>query len=102
MGFEKLTLEKFRQEVAAPQGEELAAMLDEFEAQGARLGKPDLKRVPAPFDKDHPRAELLKYKGLTVWRDFECAGYTTVYHRDGSSSTNQFEDGRLVEITADR
>ncbi len=84
MSFEKPTLERFREVVAGEDGEELTAMLDGFTANGARLGKPDLKRVPAPYDKDHPRGELLKYKGLTVWRDFE--GHDMAYGEGGPAN----------------
>ena len=36
-----------------------------------RPGKVELKRVPSPYEQDHPQAELLKRKGLSVWVDFE-------------------------------
>jgi uncharacterized protein (TIGR02453 family) len=35
----------------------------------------ELKTVPRGFDKDHPRAELLRYKGLIVWRRWEPAAW---------------------------
>jgi len=38
---------------------------------GATLSKPELKRVPSPFEKDHPRGELLRRKSLVLWSDFE-------------------------------
>jgi uncharacterized protein (TIGR02453 family) len=34
-------------------------------------GHGELKTVPRGYPKDHPRAELLRYKGLTAWRDWE-------------------------------
>ncbi len=37
--------------------------------QGARIDAPELKRVPAPYAKDHPRGELLKRKSMTLWFD---------------------------------
>jgi len=84
MGFQKPTVERFREAVAGDDGQELAAMLDDLCNAGVRLGKPDLKRVPAPYDKDHPRAELLKYKGLTVWRDFD--GHQLAYGDQGAAN----------------
>ena len=36
-----------------------------------RRDEPDLKRVPAPYAADHPRGELLRRKGLNVWRDVD-------------------------------
>ena len=37
--------------------------------EGARFPEPELKRVPAPFAKDHPHGDLLRRKGLTAWLD---------------------------------
>jgi uncharacterized protein (TIGR02453 family) len=31
----------------------------------------ELKTVPRGYPKDHPRADLLRAKGLTVWKDWE-------------------------------
>lgn len=45
-------------------GDRLAAL-----TAGWRLHEPALKRVPAPYAADHPHAELLKHKGITLWRD---------------------------------
>jgi uncharacterized protein (TIGR02453 family) len=33
-------------------------------------GHGELKTVPRGYQKDHPRAELLRFKGLTAWRDW--------------------------------
>jgi uncharacterized protein (TIGR02453 family) len=35
------------------------------------MGHGELKTTPRGYPKDHPRAELLRYKGLTAWRDWE-------------------------------
>ena len=37
--------------------------------EGALFPEPELKRVPAPFAKDHPHGDLLRRKGLTAWLD---------------------------------
>lgn len=92
MAFEKSTLEDFRARVDGPDGADLAAMLDDLEASGARIGKPDLKRVPAPYDKDHERADLLRYKGLTVWRDFD--DHSLAYGDEGPANITE----RLLEF----
>jgi len=34
-------------------------------------GHGELKTVPRGYPKHHPRVELLRYKGLTAWRDWE-------------------------------
>ena len=37
--------------------------------QGYATEHPELKRVPAPYPKDHPRENLLRRKSMTFWRD---------------------------------
>lgn len=60
-------LEKYRRAVAGDSdGEELVEILSRM---AAKPGEPDLKRVPAPYPADHPRGDLLRHKGLSVWRD---------------------------------
>jgi uncharacterized protein (TIGR02453 family) len=34
------------------------------------MGHGELKTVPRGYPKDHPRVELLRYKGLTAWREW--------------------------------
>ena len=34
---------------------------------------PELKRVPAPWPADHPRADLLRHKGLGLWHPLDAA-----------------------------
>jgi uncharacterized protein (TIGR02453 family) len=62
-------LDRYRKAVADDSwGGDLAELLARL---GARQYEPDLKRTPAPYSADHPRAELLKRKGLNVWRDLD-------------------------------
>jgi len=44
----------------------IPALLD---ATGAQLSKPELKRVPPGFDKDHAQADHLRRKSLALWVD---------------------------------
>ena len=37
--------------------------------KGLSVGGEQLTRVPSGYPKDHPRAELLRYKSLTVARE---------------------------------
>ena len=37
---------------------------------GLGHGAPALKRAPPPYPKDHPRADLLKHKSMTLYRNF--------------------------------
>lgn len=71
MRFENHQLDRWRDHVSGPEGEGLEHPLN---AGGWRLDAPDLKRVPQPFSADHPRADLLRRKGLVVWRDGLDAG----------------------------
>jgi uncharacterized protein (TIGR02453 family) len=60
-------LDRYRKAVADDSWDgDLAEMLARLDG---RQFEPDLKRTPAPYRADHPRAELLKRKGLNVWRD---------------------------------
>lgn len=68
-GFEKQALLRWRETVAGADGDVLATLISGIVHKGARLGAPELKRVPAPYDKDHPAADLLRHKGLTLWFD---------------------------------
>lgn len=67
--FNEASLNKFRSVIAGDNGPEIASMLQGLVEGGARLSEPALKRVPNGYDKDHPNAELLRHKGLGVWRD---------------------------------
>ncbi len=70
MGFDKPALGRWRDRIAAEDGAAFAADVDGLKDAGFRLDSPALKRVPAPFEQDHPRADLLKRKGMVVWHDF--------------------------------
>lgn len=71
MGFDKAQLNAYRYAVAGPAGETLEAEIENLLKQGGRMNAPDLARVPKPFEKDHERAELLRRKALTIWRDID-------------------------------
>ena len=64
-------LVQYREAVAGERGEVLAKILADLQGQGARLNDPSLKRVPSGYDKDHPRADLLRRKGLALWIDLD-------------------------------
>ncbi|MHA7222209.1 DUF2461 domain-containing protein [Arthrobacter sp. RHLT1-20] len=60
-------LARFRSAVDAPSsGEVLQAIVQDVEALGFAVEGERLKAVPRGFDKDHPRAELLKHKSLAA------------------------------------
>ena len=62
------SLAGFRAAVLDPRrGKELDKILGALEKKGfSAETHNDLKRVPRGFDADHPRAEMLKWRGLTV------------------------------------
>lgn len=70
MQFEKPELIKYRDAIAAP-ASPLAKAVNDGLAKGFTLREPQLKRVPSPYPKDHPNAELLKRKGLALWYAFD-------------------------------
>ena len=65
-------LERFRAAVAADRpGEELAGIVAGLRDRGYEIGGQELKRVPPPHPRDHPRADLLRHKRLIYWRRWE-------------------------------
>ena len=69
MGFSSEQLDRWRAKVAGTEGRTFAGLLTALHKDGARMHDPELKRVPAPYDKDQPQAELLRRKSLTIWHD---------------------------------
>jgi uncharacterized protein (TIGR02453 family) len=65
-------LERYRQAVADDRsGKKLEALAKEVRAAGMDvMGHGELKTAPKGYPKDHPRIELLRYKGLTAWREW--------------------------------
>jgi uncharacterized protein (TIGR02453 family) len=63
-------LRRFRDAVAADRtGEPLARIVDDLRGQGVGvIARESLKSVPRGYDRNHPRAGLLRHKGLAAWR----------------------------------
>jgi uncharacterized protein (TIGR02453 family) len=51
-------------------GRALERILARLEAAGLTVGGDRLTRLPSGFDRDHPRAELLRHKAITAGREF--------------------------------
>lgn len=66
-------LERYRQTVADDRtGSELAGLLAPLVRSGHEVIAHDaLKTSPRGYPKDHPRIDLLRRKGLAVWRQWE-------------------------------
>ncbi len=69
--FERGALDAFRAAMAGPKGAELTRLIAKMRKGGIRVGEPELKRVPAGFDKDHPHQEALRRKGFSAWVDLD-------------------------------
>ncbi len=85
MAFDKAQLDQWRAAIDGHHGSILAGEIAALTKAGARIEAPELKRVPAPFDKDHPYSDLLKRKSLTLWRDLD---------------TKELENGLLPQVQA--
>jgi uncharacterized protein (TIGR02453 family) len=54
-------------------GAELVKLLSGLERKGYEVGGEQLKRVPKPWDAEHPREHLLRHKQIISWVDHEPA-----------------------------
>ena len=63
-------LERFRERIAAAEGDVLVQALTGLSKKGYRTSDPELKKPPVPFPADHRRADLLRRKSLTVFREY--------------------------------
>lgn len=58
-------LENYRKQVADDdKGLKLERILKKFRQSGMWINQPHFKRIPTGFDKNHPRENLLRHKGL--------------------------------------
>lgn len=70
-------LERYRQAVSEDRsGRTLVEMVAEARAAGLEVTAHDvLKTAPRGYPKDHPRIELLRYKGLITWREWPAGAW---------------------------
>jgi uncharacterized protein (TIGR02453 family) len=68
-------LDRYRRAVdSETEGNELARVVDRLRAGGIEAGGAQaLKSAPRGYPKDHPRTELLRYKGLICWQHWPVA-----------------------------
>ncbi|HWL91638.1 MAG TPA: DUF2461 domain-containing protein, partial [Actinomycetota bacterium] len=60
----------------ASSGEALAELVANIRATKADVtGHGELKTAPRGYPKDHPRIELLRYKGLVAWREWPAGAW---------------------------
>jgi uncharacterized protein (DUF2461 family) len=54
----------------------LQALADDLRRRGIELAGHDrLKTAPRGYPRDHPRVELLRYKGIIAWRQWPVAAW---------------------------
>ena len=68
MGFDKPVLENWRRFVDLDT-DRVTGIVEELKSKGYGFREPALKRIPSPFDKDHPAGDLLRMKGIVTSRD---------------------------------
>jgi uncharacterized protein (DUF2461 family) len=68
---------RFRERVAADgTGVPIGELVEAARARGIDVTAHDvLKTVPKGFPKDHPRADLLRLKGLVTWRQWPAGAW---------------------------
>ena len=75
---------RYREAVAADAtGAALPGLIDDARQAGLTLGyhgQEQLKRVPRPYPSDHPRGELLKWKGLVSGRELGAPAWLHTPH----------------------
>ena len=84
-------LERYRQAVSLDKtGESFSELVEALRAKGIQAGGHDsLKTAPKGYPKDHPRIELLRYKGVTAWQQWSPAlGSARRMPRIASSSSS--------------
>ncbi len=66
--FDASAIPDYRAAVAGPAGVALAGILAELRTArpALRITEPELRRVPAGYDPEHPRADLLRHRSLRV------------------------------------
>lgn len=70
-------LERYREAVADDRaGGKLAKLVSDGRAAGIEVMSHDvLKTAPRGYPKDHPRIELLRYKGVATWREWPAGAW---------------------------
>jgi uncharacterized protein (TIGR02453 family) len=70
-------LERYRRAVDHDEtGEELRALMAEIARKGIDVsGHDELKTAPRGYPRDHPRVDLLRYKGVVAWKEWPVAAW---------------------------
>jgi uncharacterized protein (TIGR02453 family) len=70
-------LERYREAVDADRsGTELTSLVADARSDGLEvMGHDTLKTAPRGYPKDHPRIELLRFKGIVAWQEWPAAAW---------------------------
>jgi uncharacterized protein (TIGR02453 family) len=70
-------LERYREAVDADRsGTELTSLVADATSDGLEvMGHDTLKTAPRGYPKDHPRIELLRFKGIVAWQEWPAAAW---------------------------
>ena len=68
MGFDKPMLTNWRKMLDLDT-DRILGIVEGVKKQGFTLREPALKRIPSPYDKDHPAGHLLRMKGFVAGRE---------------------------------
>ena len=70
-------LQRYREAVAGDKtGRALEEVVETAAGKGVEISGHDaLRTAPKGYDKDHPRIELLRYKGIVTWRSWQPAAW---------------------------
>jgi len=104
MDFDKASLTDYRAAVAGDNGKKIAATVAKLLKAGYRMHDPELKKVPREYDADHPRGDLLRRKGLAMWKDIGTAKAATRkdmigYSRDSFKALKPVNDWLAEQLS---
>ncbi len=85
MGFDAARLTAWR--AAQDAGDDIAGLISGLTEAGYELSEPELKRVPSPYPKDHPRAVLLRRKSCVLWQSLAPEGLVSQLRRHFTALT---------------
>ena len=70
-------LDRYREAVSATRtGGKLVSLVGKIREMGIDVsGRDALKTTPKGYPKDHPRIELLRYKGIVTWREWPAGAW---------------------------
>lgn len=95
-------LKKLRASVANDRsGKELVALVEDLRKKGYDVSGQELKRVPPPYPRDHPRSDLLRHKRLIYWKRWPVGPWIATVKAKERVAT-AWRDGAALEAWCSR